>query len=75
MEITLKDILLVMLGAALCGLFITLYYWRNCEDGSIEMMKNPNDDPDNPYVLAFNVNPERWLRKKYVVLKVRRKSM
>ncbi len=69
----IKDILLVVLGGAIVSAFYSIYYWLSCETGTIELMRNPQNDPDNPYILAFNVNPERWLRKRYVILKVRKK--
>lgn len=44
-----------------------------CNFGELGYMQNPQDDPDNPYILQFKVNPLIWLNKKYIVLEIRKK--
>lgn len=45
-----------------------------CSTGEIRITRNPNKDPDNPYILKFNVNPNTWLNKRFVLLRVRNKN-
>lgn len=45
-----------------------------CTKGGIELIKNPVNDPDNPFILRFDVDPTKWLSKKYIILKVRKKN-
>jgi len=68
------DILFMGAGFLLALIFVLLYLKINVRTGGITMIKNPNNDPDNPYILQFNVNPETWLKGKYVLLQVRKKN-
>lgn len=70
----LNNCLFMGAGFVLALIIVLLYFKINVRTGGITMIKNPNNDPDNPYVLQFSVNPETWLKGKYVMLKVRKKN-
>lgn len=53
-------------------LFVWLYFLVNCSTGSVRVVRNPNNDPDNPNLLYFEADPDKWLKKKYVILTVRK---
>ena len=68
----MEKVLYFALGYALASVITILVIKARAYFGSIEMKKNPKNDPDNPYILRFNVDPQKWLDKAYVILEVRK---
>lgn len=68
----MEKVLYFALGYVLASVIAILVIKSRAYFGSIEMKKNPKNDPDNPYILRFNVNPQKWLDKAYVILEVRK---
>lgn len=67
-------VLTVSCYAVVIALAFSIFIGFMCSTGEIRIARNPNDDPDNPYILTFNVNPNTWLSKRYVLLRVRKKN-
>ena len=65
---------LILMGAGSVGLLVLLWSIIFCTEGTIELIKNPLDDYENPYILKFGADPTKWLSKSYVLLKVRKKN-
>ncbi len=65
---------MLYVGAGFVSALIFCFIWVkvSCRFGELQYMKNPEHDPDNPYILRFLVNPATWLGKKYVVLRIRK---
>lgn len=71
--IKMEKILCFALGYVLASVIAILVIKVKASFGTIKMMKNPQNDPDNPYILRFGADPRKWLEKDYVVLEVNRK--
>lgn len=52
--------------------FVWIFFLANCSTGSVRVVRNPHNDPDNPNLLYFEADPDKWLKKKYVILTVRK---
>jgi len=62
-------------GFLLALLLVFIFFKLNCHTGKVMLIPNPNNDPDNPYVLQFMVDPNNWLKGKYIWLKVIKKEL
>lgn len=69
----MENVLYFALGYVVASILAIIIIKVRCSFGTIKMMKNPNNDPDNPYILRFGADPRKWLEKDYVVLEVNRK--
>lgn len=69
----MENVLYFVLGYVVASILAIIIIKVRCSFGTIKMMKNPNNDPDNPYILRFGADPRKWLEKDYVVLEVNRK--
>lgn len=69
----MENALYFALGYVVASILAIVIIKVKCSFGTIKMMKNPNNDPDNPYILQFGADPRNWLKKSHVVLEVIRK--
>lgn len=69
----MENVLYFVLGYVVASILAIVIIKVKCSFGTIKMMKNPNNDPDNPYILQFGADPRNWLNKSHVVLEVIRK--
>lgn len=69
----MENALYFALGYVVASILAIIIIKVKCSFGTIKMMKNPNNDPDNPYILQFGADPRNWLKKSHVVLEVIRK--
>lgn len=69
----MENTLYFALGYVVASILAIIIIKVKASFGSIKMMKNPQNDPDNPYILQFGADPRNWLDKSYVILKVTRK--
>lgn len=69
----MENALYFALGYVVASILAIVIIKVKCSFGTIKMMKNPNNDPDNPYILRFGADPRNWLNKSHVVLEVIRK--
>lgn len=69
----MENVLYFVLGYVVASILAIITIKIRCSFGTIKMMKNPNNDPDNPYILRFGADPRKWLEKDYVILEVNRK--
>ena len=69
----MENALYFILGYVVASILAIVLIKVKASFGTIKMMKNPNNDPDNPYILRFGADPRQWLEKDYVILEVNRK--
>lgn len=69
----MENALYFALGYVVASILAILVIKAKASFGTIKMIKNPNNDPDNPYILQFGADPRNWLEKEYVILTVNRK--
>lgn len=69
----MENALYFVLGYVVASILAIVIIKVRCSFGTIKMMKNPQNDPDNPYILQFGADPRKWLEKAYVILEVTRK--
>ena len=69
----MENALYFVLGYVVASIIAIVIIKVRCSFGTIKMMKNPQNDPDNPYILQFGADPRNWLEKAYVILEVTRK--
>ena len=71
----LQGIIVTALSYIVCvALSFAIFVGFLCNTGEIRVIKNPSKDPNNPDILKFNVNPNTWLNRRYVLLRVRNKN-
>lgn len=69
----MKEVLYFVMGYLVASILAIAMIKFKASFGTIRMVKNPNNDPDNPYILQFGADPRKWLDKSYVILEVKRK--